>query len=384
MSDWSGLTGSGVGDACACPTREALPKCNATGTYAMRGNALHDFAKKVGKNPECRAQALLDIEDEDWRATAARMDLSSALVGLNPKGFEVAFSINVKDYTCRLIGYDIERKYEEYLALTNQPPLTLWEIPFTVDLWAETDDGIPVELDWKSGQSIGDPAEHMQRRLSAAGLMFYMNTDEAISRVGYIREDGSIIPDGCPFFYADAIATCDEAVKGIQAVLAARALLASGVMPPVNPDRDRQCHYCDSFDYCPYWNNLIKGAGDGLREITKGPDLNAVSAEKRGQIFDYVKDVLKVATELEKKLKEHTYRGPQPVDEKWEFRAENRSGKTYFDGAAARGLIVTLLGQLGKDEKEIEKKLAELNKKGSDYLEVKKRKRELPVIKKAS
>lgn len=382
MSDWSGITGSGAGPATACPAREAFPGCHDTGERAERGNVLHDFAKKVTIKPDSRSQALLDIDDDEWRATAMGMNLEAALYGLKVKGCEVAFVLDVKNYSCRLIGHDIDRKYEEHLAATGQAPLSKYEIPFTVDVWAETEeDAIPVELDYKSGQYIGDPTEHMQRRLSSAGVMFYADGVEAISRVAYIHNDGSIEPDGAPFYYADAIETCDTLARTIDRVEAARVMFQSGVMPEVYPNRDEQCRYCSAFDVCPYWTSLAKAASGKLRAITEGPDLSTLSLEVLGRVLDETKDILKVATELEGRLKAFVYKTPLPVDDKTEFRSELRKGKSYFDAAAARGLLVTLMGRLGDSEEEIDRKMRGLNKIGADYSEIRKRKRELPLLK---
>lgn len=380
---YSGLTGSGAGYAVACPAREAFPKCRTTSEYAERGNIIHAYCRVIGLYPEKRAEALLTISDDDIRATCEGINLDAALEGLTVRGYEVAFALDVKKYSCRLIGHNIDRKYNDYLVAHNMEPLGPWEIPFTVDVLADWN-GVPVELDYKTGQHIGDPAEHWQRKISAAGVMFYSETTSAISRVAYIHDDGSVTPDGAPFEYIDAVDTCDELARGIEAVWKARAMLALGEHLTVYPDREAQCKYCDCFNICPYWTNLVKGASGRLAEIKNGPDLSELSPEARGQIFDYVKDVLKVAGELEDRLREHVLREALPVDDKTEFRAETRTGRKYFDAAAARGLIVTLLGRLGIVEGDIQTTLESLNKKGKDYPEVRKRKRELPVVKKAS
>lgn len=378
-SNWSGLTGSGVGPAGACPAREALPKARMDGEAADRGNVLHEFCRCVTVNPAVREQALAAITEEDWRRTAAGMNLDLALEGLIVLGCEVAFVLNVDKQTCRKIGTNIGRRYADHLKATGQEPLGEWDIPFTVDVLARYGE-TPVELDYKSGQHIGDPALHMQRRISNAGLLFHYDATSAISRVAYIWESGEIRPDGCESFYMDAVQLCDEVKDIIMRVRATRALVAEGHIPPVTMNRDEQCKYCDAFMYCPGWAGLIRGAKQQLSNI---PDLAEIDATTKAEIFDYVKDVLKAAETLEKVLKEHIYRQPLPLDDEYEFSAKDQKGRSYFDQSGARGEIVKLMGRLGHSDTEIEAALAKLQKEGAPTPVIRKRRR-LQVIKQAS
>lgn len=375
MSDWTGISGSAAYDVAACPPRVVLPKARKNGQYAERGNVLHDYCRKLGAHPSKRL-AYLAALDEEYRLTAEGIDLGDALEGIEVKGREVAYILDVKNHTCRYIGENIERAYEEYLAENNLPPLTKYEIPFTIDVeGVSTVLGCPLELDYKTGMSIGDPFEHGQRRIAAAGLLFHHDVPLVVSRVAYIDEFGAVTPDGCDFTMLDAIETCDKMVRAIDAVARVREQVARGETPTVYPDRDKQCKYCDSFVYCPYWSSLLSTTAATLQA-------QGISGEP-GSVMKFVKDLIKVATELEDQLKERAKREPLIVDDENEYRAEWRDGRKYFDNAAARGLIIQLAGRLGEDEKQIEQRLAGLNKQGKSYQEVRKRKRELPVIRKA-
>lgn len=369
MSAWTGITGSAAGDVAACPPRAALPQCRTSGRAAERGTELHRFAEMCTLYPERREQFLAEVPEE-WRDTAKNMDLSNAYSELDGTKMlcEIAYVVNVKERTARCLGTGIDRKYEQF------GPLGTYDIPLTIDLEDTVLGGIPTEQDYKSGQYVGDPAEHFQRKLSAAALMFHHGTSEAVSRICYIWEDGTTKLDGCEFTLIDAWETCDVMVEAIDRVVADKAKLAAGQIPTVYPDRERQCKYCDAFNLCPYWNNLISGASDRL---AMAPKLDEVPAEEKGRWMDYVKDVLKVATALEETLKEHAKREPLPIDDKWEFSLAKKKGRSYFDAAAARGLLVTLLGQDGMSAEEIDAKMARLNKQGKDVEEVRKRKRHL-------
>lgn len=379
MSGWLGITGSAAYDVVACPPRVALPRCKeAAGERAERGNELHLFCQRVSEDPTNRPK-WEELVSEEYRHTAKGINLDAALEGIEVLGCEVAFVLNVKDRTCRMIGRNIDRQYEKYAELGK------YDIPFTVDvLGRSTDLGTPVELDYKSGQSIGEVEEHGQRKISSTGLMLHYGTDEAISRVAYIWESGEIKHDGHEFSVLDADEVCETMVAAIDAACRVIEQLKNRETPTVFPDRDKQCKYCDAFHYCPYWNNLAHSATNGapegwpsLEQIEKG-----LSAEELGRTFNRVKDVLKVLLELEDKLKERVKKGEDlPIDAKWEFRGEERNGKEYFDASAARGLLVTLLGRSGLSDEEITAEMAKLTKTGKPYIEVKRRKR-LPVVSK--
>lgn len=373
MTEWSGTTGSNAFDLAACPPRGALSKCiEKAGERADRGTELHLFAQRLATDPGNR-KAHEEAVSEQYRHTARGMNVDEALDGIKVLGCEVSFVLNVKDQTCRKIGENINRRYGEHTTLTK------YDIPFTVDVlgWSEALN-CPVEIDYKSGQSIGEVELHGQRRLSAAGLMMHFGADTTVSRVAYIWDNGTIKPDGHEFTVLDAWATCETLVEALDAWKAALELVESGGTPTVFPDREKQCKYCSSFNACPYWNNLLKGALDG---VTRLGDLSDLSPTEKGRAYDYVKDVLKVASAADERLWEHASKEPIPIDDKWEYRLQTKKGRSYFDAAEARGVIVTLLGLLGKSEEEIAETLAKLNKQGKEIEEVKKRKRELPVLK---
>jgi hypothetical protein len=328
---WMGITGSSAYDVAACPARAALPGWKTSGRAADRGTALHDFARKVSM----------------WPHTAAGMNLDLALDGITVKGREMAYALNVDTRTCRFIGENIDRKYEEHLALCGEPPLSKYEIPFSIDIEFEVGD-VPGELDYKSGQSVGDVEEHGQRRVCAAGLMLYYEASSCISRVAYIWDNGEIKHDGHEFTMMDAWETCDFLKEAIDRVEAVRAQVANGEVPKVSPDRDRQCKYCPAITSCPYWTNLLRAT---LGEKT--PSIEEIDKTKAGVVLDQVKDKLKILGELEEALKALAEKEPLPVSDEHEFRYESKAGRSYIDNDAMRGELVMALSRLGASEEEI-------------------------------
>lgn len=373
---WCGVSGSSAGATIECPTRLALPQSRTTSDQADRGTELHAFARICTVNPDGRAQALLDMP-EKWRHTAAGMNIAAALEGLRVVGTETAYALDVQKRTVRFIGNNIERKYNETLVAGGQAPIGRYEIPFSMDVEAFYND-IPVELDYKSGQSIGDVEEHWQRRVCAAGLMFFYDTPTAISRVAYIRDDGTIIPDGTEFSVMDAEEFCDQLVKAIDAVWEARLLFANGIMPTVYPS-DGACAYCPVMESCPYYTNFAKSMVGRLQAIEAGPELSTLTSDEKAKIFAELKIAEKIVEQQLGALRKLAAIEPIPAlgDEDKEYRATQRS-RSSFDGAAARGMIATLLRRDNKTDDEIADVLKKLDKSTS-YTEVRKVKRILPV-----
>lgn len=383
--EWSGISGSSAGATIECPARLALPQAHTRGEAATRGNELHAFARVCTVNPAAREKALADVP-EKYRHTAAGMNLDLALDGLRVVGCERAYALDVKKHTVRFIGENIERDYNKVLEAQGKPRLGRYEIPFTLDVEAFAGD-IPVELDYKSGQSIGPVEDHWQRRVCATGLMMFHDTATAISRVAYIWDNGEIKPDGYEFSILDAEEYCDTLVTAIDAVWTARLLLANGIMPDIFPS-DSACNYCSAMTSCPYWMNIAKAMLGKLQAVEKGPELSTLTLEELGQVWDMAKKAEKILEPLFKGMKKVIQPGPTedgeipevkplPIGDK-EVRPVPRS-KTFFDASKARGFIVTLMQRSGATQEEIDAKIESLNGK-TEYEEYRTVKRQLPMV----
>ncbi len=373
---YSGISASSAGAVIACPARLALPQSIETaGAAADRGNALHEYARVCATHPERKAEALAAVPEE-YRDTARGMNIDGALDGLRVIGCERSYILNVTDRTVRYVGENIERKYNETLEARGEEGLRRYDVPFTVDVEAFFGD-VPVELDYKSGQSIGDPSENWQRRICAIGLMLYHGTATAISRVAYIRDNGDIEPDGCEFSMLDVEDYCDTLVRAIHTVEADREHVANGVVPTVYPDRDAQCRYCNAFTCCPYWTNLTKAAMGRMNGLG---DVSTLTSLEMGTAMDFIDDVLKVAKVMKDQLREHALKQPLPVGDTYEYKVGYKRGASYFDAAAARGKIAALMSKAGATEEEVSKAIADLTHPGGEVQEVRKRKRHLDVV----
>jgi hypothetical protein len=380
LESWCGISASCAGAVIGCPARLALPQVKTSGSFADRGNVIHEFARVVRKNPDARGQALLEIDDDDIRRTCDNLNVDDALVGIEDCQYELAYALDAKNRTVRFIGENIHRKYNEVLVARGEKPLGRYEIPVTMDVvgWQQVNDvRVPTELDWKSGRYEEDPEAHWQRRICSTTLMIVHGTPTAISRIGYIWDDGSVHPDGHEFSCMDIDDFCDELVKGIDAVWEARALLANGIMPTLHPS-DKNCQYCPAMDSCPYYLNFAKAMAGRMEEI-KNLTLSTLTGDELVKVWEEAKLAAKLAEEIiEKRLKVLAREG-KIIGAKHEVTPKYQPGKMRFDDSKARGLIVTLMGRMGASEEDIQAEIKKLSTKGPDYAVITKRKRQLPM-----
>ncbi len=376
MSDWSGLSASNVGPAIECPSRMVLPRARTNGIAAKRGNILHTYCRNITITPAARETCLKEIDDEKIRATAEKIDLDAALDGLEVVACERAYVLNVKERSVRIAGDNIERHYNESLIARGLAPLGKYDIPCTIDVVAMAD-GVPVELDYKSGQPIGPIKEHWQRKICSTALMIHYATASAISRVAYIWEDGTIHPDGDEFSCMDVDDFCDEVVRTIDAIDKARAVVEAGKIPTVYPS-DTACKYCEAQTSCPYWTTFAKAM---LGELGALPNLETLTPEQLGKAWDLMKKSEVILKNIEALGKlAATDEAPLVIDEEWEVRPAWQKGRSYFNDTKARGKIAALMAANGSTQAEIDATILGLSGKGKDFAKYVKVKRQLKVI----
>jgi len=244
-------------------------------------------------------------------------------------GTEMAFALNVQDRTARLLGKDLDRDYGQ---------LEPHEVPLTIDVVAKLEDSTPVEIDWKSGRSIGELDAHWQRRLSAAALMFYFDSVSAVSRVGYIREDGRVDPDHTEFNYIDACNFCDTVLEAMKRVEEAKKLIADRRLPTVHPS-ESNCNYCPAATYCPYQTETIRASVGQVAWLENGVEL--LDPSQRGQAWTIAKRMAKVSEDVIAKLKKMADLEPIALED-GKVVAPGEIEKSGFDAGAARGLLLRL------------------------------------------
>jgi len=365
LDGYTGASASGVGPMIGCPPRMALPQSRSTGEYAIRGNIIHNFCRLIGFNPDNREAALAEIEDEKIRTTCRGIDLAEVFRGIDIVAFERAYILNVKERTVRLAGDNIERQYNKALVSKGLEPLGKYDVPATIDFVGMRGD-VPIETDYKSGQSIGDPEVHWQRRVCAVALMIHYGTATAESRVAYVKEDGEILLDGCEFSCMDIDDFCDQVVEAIDKVVEAKRMLAARRMPTVTPSDDN-CKYCNALLNCPHWTNMAKAMGGTLTAVETGPDLRTLTPEDFGVLWVKMKHYRVILDNIETVGKILAETSPLIVDNEWEIKPVWQSGRSFFNDSAARGTITQLMLAQGASQEEVDAKLRSLVGKGKDF-----------------
>lgn len=350
------LSASNADRVVACPASDALPQIRETNEAAQRGNAIHEFLQAVCMHPDKRAEHLAKVPDEH-RPICETLDVAEAVRGLSIVGVEMAYALDVKAHTVRFVGSNIGRNYG---------PLGPYEIPCTLDVEA-TRDGEPVELDWKTGQDMGDVENLWQRRICATVLLFKYDAVQAHSRNVYVR-DGYTYPSDYTFSITEALGYCDELATAIRRRNAAASLVEQGRVPDVYPNTEKQCRYCPARDTCPATTALIRSfaqtlAPTGLADAdTVLARLDVMSEEEQGHALGIVKEVVRLGELAKKRLTERAKVTALPAGDGYEWRGVEKV-REYFDADAARGLLI----RLGAGPEQ----LVKLNKK-THYKEVRK------------
>ncbi len=334
------ITGSSAGDAVHCAASHALP-CIIEPSHekAVNGIYIHEYIRAYVEGVK-----LPDIPGQ----LKGYCDVDKYLHGLNVRGAEGSFLLNVKEKTVRFVGWNINRKYPEHGP---------YEVALTIDIVGCNDDGIPVELDWKSGRFIeGGVENNWQRRLCAAALLLHYDSTEVISKNVYLRDDNTDFADETVFSIMDIYGFLDEFKGVIDKVLAARRIVAEGGIPDVTIGD--HCQYCPAFNHCPAKTAMVKEFVGGDLTNLKERVLSMTPAQQ-GFAMTKVKEFMKVGEEVENVLKEAAKRQPLPTPDGKEYRFSTKS-RDYFDADAARGLILTLLLKNGLTEEQAHAKIQTL------------------------
>lgn len=330
------LTASNADRVVACPASEVLPHIKPPpGLPAAKGNSLHGYFQRMSMGMDVSTY-LQDMEPE-WRQIAINTDIRIALMDLQVIGVEMAYILDVEKRTVTFLGSDIGREYEKYLGRK----LTKYEIPYTGDVEAVCD-GVPVELDWKTGQHLGEIEERWQRRIGAIVMALKYDAMEAQSRVVYVDAKGAITPEEHTFSYKELMSFCDTLKATKDAEEDARIMLSQGMMPTVFPDSERQCRYCPARDYCPSTTALVRQfTNEPLTPVQVVEKLRALSPREQGGVMLKVKAAKRIIEAAEEFLKERAKDTPLPADDGYIYDVLEKA-HSYFDAEAAREKLIEL------------------------------------------
>jgi hypothetical protein len=245
-----------------CGASHVLPQSDTTGDWMARGNEGHEAlaAKINGRPPKdgtARGEELI-----------SKFPLETVLKGVDKSTIdaEMAFAVNVKTKTVRILGRDIGRAYGD---------LQDFEIPTTLDV-VGMKDGQPWIRDWKFGKS----SSWWQLLVQAMAVAYGASADDEPADyvdAGFVMIEGET---GGRVYHEDArIITLDEIDGAAEKLLESWGRVARmatdlknrGQIPPTTSGA--WCTFCGAYPYCPNKWQMAKAL---LGEVsTMGPDMIA-------------------------------------------------------------------------------------------------------------
>ncbi len=219
-------------DKCAA-SHVISPRSDETGEQAERGNALHEFTRRVSKNAG-EGQTALSCVPLEWRKTAAHLDFETALSGVTVAICEPAYAIDAATGSIIYLGENIDRKYNEQCRALYGRDLLKTEFCVSLDVEGTLFNGNPCCGDWKTGIKRSPCSEMMQMKLQAYVLLVKYDAAECEARVIYVKESGDVVIDDHVFSRMELDSLPGELTGLLARVDAAQATINSGNVPNVH------------------------------------------------------------------------------------------------------------------------------------------------------
>ena len=322
------VSASSVERAIACPASVFLPSADESTVYAERGNDVDGYVRRVLTGVP-RDTALAAVKVAETRATCERIDFRKLGGDLTDVRCQVAYVVDVRARTARVLGEDIGRAYAG---------LGPWDVPGTLDIEGMRPDSAPVVLDVKSGYHEVSPAEENgQLRTYAAARMLTTGASEVEKRVAYVRASGKVWLDVHTDTSLEIDGFLDEVEDGLARIDRERAQYAVGGTTDVHPGP--HCRFCPAMHACPAKHALAKTMVGGLTDVAaRVASLTLPEAGKAwrltdeaGALVDTIRGALKLRAAAE----------PLPLGDDKVVRAIQFERES-FDRGAALGLLKTL------------------------------------------
>ncbi len=326
-------------DHCA-PSAVLTPRSNETGEQAVKGNVLHEFTRRVAKNPAARVAALECVEQLEWKKTAAHLDLATALDQLEVKITEPAYAVDAATGSITYLGENIARDYAGAMQRLYKRDLLPTEFCVSLDVEAMHTGGYPTAADWKSGVKRTACKDMWQVLLQCYVLGVKYDADQVEGRVLYIEADGNVIIDDHIFSRMELDGVPARLMSILKRVVAAQVEISAGKVPTVHAGD--WCRYCEAMISCPAQTALVRVMLPELEAIEAG--ISGLTVAQLGTAWAKWKQISQLGEKLEKAMKLRLYaEGSAPADEGYEYRVEERAGKMSLNGDKVRGLL-TILG----------------------------------------
>ncbi len=326
-----------------CPSWLALPQVHRSNPYADRGHAIHGYQRAVlaGVND---AQALAAVPPEH-RETCRLIDWRKLCGDLEGIEVEVAYAIDVRARTARVLGTNIGRDYEGAAARAGQP-LGEWEVPGSLDITGRRRvDPLRVVIDTKSGfQGVTAVEDNGQGLFFASVFHLLEGAEQVMVRMAKMKPSGDVWNDVTTFGAWKVDEYLDTLEDALERSKESRRVYLAGGTPEVMTGS--HCTYCSSMSACPAYTGLARAMVPTLSEIDGRIQEMTVSqcgsawrtAKRAESILDRVFDSLKARAKTE----------PLPVDAEHEVRASTYEHKRFHQGEALK-----LLESLGATEAQV-------------------------------
>lgn len=342
----SNPSASGLDLAAACPPSFVLqPRAEETGPWTTRGVIIHEYARRVGENPNDREAALSCVLQPEWKRTCSELDLESAIGDLDVLACEPAYSVDAATGNVVSLGTNIGRDYSGRMRTLYNRELLETEFNCSLDVEGRRkSDGVLVAADYKTGVKTGEASELRQTKLQSYALCIKYDVPECEVRLIYISENGSVHLDRHTFSRMELDGFPAELLEIRNRISNAAGQQASGVVPTVNVGD--WCRYCAAVRSCPAQTNMIKTA---LLDLTTLDSAAMLSPEQIGFALGKVKAIGQLQEKLEKSLKNMVAQmGSVPAGPGYEYR-ESETTKTYMPQELVKGKLI----QLGATQADI-------------------------------
>lgn len=327
-----------------CPASHALPQREHHNNKNARGTEHHDvLAGKInGRVPKAPEKAQKIVSELKLIETVCD--------GVESLEAEVAYVVDVKNKTARLLGKDLNRQYGE---------LGKYEIPTTLDV-VGMKNGKPFFRDWK----FGSHSTRYQMLVQAMAMTF-SNTYK--SKILHPLVDGGVVfvdIDGRSFYEETEtfyLSDLDEAADALVDAIDARDAIAGQLMTAPVPPKTVEgpwCQYCSAMPYCPSRAAMVKQLVSitGLLHELR-PDEKAYVHYKLKELEDMVenakttmKNMLLEEYETARNEGQLSYGWPSPKNAKKHLTIFEKPGWKYFD----RDATYQLLKKLGATKDQID------------------------------
>ncbi len=330
----------------ACPSWLALPsRVNRSTKYNDRGHNAHGFTRAIIAGV-AKDDALAEVSDPALRETCRMLDWDKLCGDLDDLETEVAYAIDVKARTARLIGTNIGRDYHGAARRLGQP-LGPNELPGSLDITGRRKtDRRRVVTDTKFGYQDVEEIESNAQALFFAAVFVLMDGEAEVEcRMAKIKPSGDVWNDVAVFTAWDVDCYLDALEDALDRANQAKRLVLVGGVPDFHAGD--HCTYCPGADSCPSKTNLARAMLGDLQALDGA--IEVMSDQQARGAYEKAHDQIKpVLDRILEGLKERARRSPIPLAEGLELR-EAPYSKQQPDFAAA----VTLARSLGATEAQI-------------------------------